>query len=295
MQNASTIQQAIENMQQRLLQQEQLVQQQQAMLHRQNEYLAAQHQRKQATEGGELHPNVKDAIPPHLQCEPMEREQRKRLLKPYPKLKQLPKPIKDRNGLGARAIASKEDKKWIVTHLPALQRDALEVARVSLAAWDAYLRTGGNEQLLEAIKNVTALATDNAQRIAQLQLQQTFEASGAKGAYSIMQLTPDSSELDFSEHTLFQQAHIEALQDLKKYTSTIDQAKRNDKPKDNNHKSHYHGRHESGRSSGGRDHRHQSGRSSYGSRPNFYRDRHGGNRDQNDNRRNNNNNNNNDK
>ena len=289
MQDASTIQQAIENMQQRLQQQELLVQQQQAILQRQNEYLAEQHQRKQAMEGGELHPNVADAIPPHLQCEPMEREQRKRLLKPYPKLKQMPKPIKDRNGLGARAIATKEDKKWIVNHLPALQRDALDVARVSLAAWNSYLRTGSNEQLLEAIRNVTALATDNAQRIAQLQLQQTFEASGAKGAYSIMQLTPDSSELDFSEHTLFQQAHIEALQDLKKYTYTIDQAKKNDKPKDNGHKQRSNSRYEAGRSFRDRDDRHRGGRNNYGNRPNYHRDRYGGNRDQNDNRRNNNN------
>ena len=282
MENA--IHQTIENLQQRLHQQELLVQQQQAMLQRQGDYLAAQLQSKQNTDGGELHTAVTAAIPPHLQIEPMERVQRKQLLKPYPKLHQLPKPVKDRNGLGARAITSKEDRKWIVTHLPQLQRDALEVVRVAASAWDSYLRAGSNEKLLEAIKNITALATDNAQRIAQMQLQQTFEASGAKGAYAIMQLSPDSSELDFNEHTLFQQAHIEALQDLKKYTSTIDQTKKNDKSgKDNNNKPRYDGRNDYNRHHRGRNDRFHGGRSNnyHGGRPNFNRDRdrQGGGRD----------------
>lgn len=263
------LQQILEGMQQRIQQQELQLQHVRSQHDQHQAQLCALASKKQGNEF-DLHDDVQGAFPPHLQIEPMERDKRKLIVKSYPKAtKSFPKPVKDNNGLAARAISSKDDKKWLLERLPAIQGDALDVLRIATSAWHSYLCTGSNEKLFEAIKDITSIAADNAQRLAQLQLKETFAASGAKGSYSIMDLSPDSTELDTTEHSLFQQAHIEALQDLKKFTKSVDTIKKPDKNgKHNSDKPRHNGRPNFSRGRGGHDDR-NFGRGGGNWRPNF--------------------------
>ena len=79
------------------------------------------------------------------------------------------------------------------------------------------------------------IGVDNAQRLARTQLRQTFEATGAKGAYALLDFGPDSQDLDEKDHNLFQPAHVHALQELKKYNTAIDASKPKTKPTQRNY------------------------------------------------------------
>lgn len=260
----------LQRLQQKVLEQEQRLLEQQGQI----AYLHSVSPARQKLGGGlDLAQNVRESFAPHLQLKPVEQAARKLVVKRYPKPSDFPKPIEDHNGLGARAINNKEDKKWLLTYLPKFQRDALDVLRMATAAWQTALGAQSAEQqaqqLLTAIKDIACIAGDNAQRLAQTQLKQTFEASGARGAYTIMDLSADSAEVDYADHSLFQQAHIEALQDLKKFNSSIDSAKKNEQPKQHekpkyNHQ--HHNRYGGGRGHGGR---FGQGNGRFGNRPNF--------------------------
>ena len=172
-----------------------------------------------------------DIVPPHLQLLPMPKEDRKKLIAPYPRY-DLPASIRDDNGLAGRSIAG-SDKKWIITHLPQLQRDNLDVARVACAAWhqaEAAPPSLRSDILERAMRDVLALAMDNAQRAAQTQLKQTFKAAGAEGAYALMALDPSKeTHLDLQDNNLIQQAHADAMQDLKRFHKEFTPAKSDNK------------------------------------------------------------------
>ena len=197
-------------------------------LTQQSQQLNALQQREalRASRGVDLHPDVLGAIAGHLQIHPLEDGDRKRLLKPYLVLDQLPKPVKDDNGLAGKAIGSHADKKWLTTHLPNFQKDAMDVARVAASAWHTVLTANATPEeqftlLSTAIKDILCIATDNAQRLARTQLRQLFDASGAKGAYALMDLDPATSTLDERDTNLLQQAHVEALQELKRFAGAV--------------------------------------------------------------------------
>jgi hypothetical protein len=182
---------------------------------------------------------VLGALPTHLQLKPMEDAERKGLLRPYAKFVELPSVIKDANGLGARALGNSADKKWIVSHVPGFQSDTLDIIRIAAGTWhsavteqrDPAATLGLYEQ---AIKDILLIGADNAQRLARTQLRQTFEANGAKGAYALLDLGPDSQDLDEKDSNLFQPAHVHALQELKKYNTAIDASKPKTKPTQRN-------------------------------------------------------------
>jgi hypothetical protein len=183
-----------------------------------------------------LHQTISDSIAPHLQSEPMDESQRKAVVNRHLKLDDLPKPIRDANGLGTRALGNTADKKWITNHLPGLQADALDVVRIAAATWHLGLTSDlspeARRQLYEdSIKDILVVAMDNAQKMARTQLKQAFEAAGAKGAYALLDFSPDSQDLEPGDTNLFQPAHVHALQELRKYNATIDSAKKSDKPK----------------------------------------------------------------
>ena len=81
--------------------------------------------------------------------------------------------------------------------------------------------------LLQALQDITLISVDNAQRIAKLQLRQTFEGSNAKNAQSIMDFKPDSDNVSINpkDNNILQQAHIEAIQELQRFNKSIDAAK----------------------------------------------------------------------
>ena len=203
--------------------------------HQQILTLSAQTEENQTRHRGDkpLDGRIQACIAPHLQLKPMEQADRNRIIRQYNRHQGLPEPIRDSNELGGRAVTTKDDKKWLVTHLPQLQRDAIDIIRIASAAWQAAIDIQQPQRQLDlmqaAIRDITAIASDNAQRMGKLQLQQTFEAAGAKGAYTIINLEENTADIDVNEHSLFQQAHIEALQDLKRFTTTIDTSKRQEK------------------------------------------------------------------
>ena len=73
----------------------------------------------------------------------------------------------------------------------------------------------------EAIRDITTIAGDNACKIGKLQLQRALEAANCKGAYNLMSLAPTDADLDLNDGSIFQQSHIEAMQDLKRYNNAI--------------------------------------------------------------------------
>jgi hypothetical protein len=106
--------------------------------------------------------------------------------------------------------------------------------RVAASAWQ---RASSCQQpaeaanfLMAAIKDIAVVAADNAQKIAQLQAQAVFEAAGAKGAYSFVKLDPknDIIDIDQTDHSIVQQCHVEAMQELRKFSKEITPSKHAD-------------------------------------------------------------------
>ena len=173
-----------------------------------------------------LNDDIKACIPPHLQLTPMDQMQRKQLLRAYPKLDGgLPKCIKDDNGLAAKAVGDATQRKWLITLVPTFQRDNLDVARVAASALQLSIQANDDpasklEQMQHVLRDVLVLACDNAQKLAETQLKLTFESAGAKGAYSLMDLGPNTEDLD-DDGNILQQSHIEAIQELRKFNSAF--------------------------------------------------------------------------
>ena len=187
---------------------------------------AAAAQRAGAGDALALNDEIKACIPPHLQLSPMDQMQRKQLLRAYPKLDGgLPKCIKDDNGLAAKAVGDATQRKWLITLVPTFQRDNLDVARVAASALQLSIQDNDDpaskfEQMQHALRDVLVLACDNAQKLAETQLKLTFESAGAKGAYSLMDLGPNTEDLD-DDGNILQQSHIEAIQELRKFNNAF--------------------------------------------------------------------------
>ena len=180
----------------------------------------------------EVAPEIAEGIPPHLQLTPPDVAERKRILKRYPKV-DLPAVLRDDNGLAAQAIGpDAHAKKWIIERLPGIQRDNLEVVRVAACAWQQAAHTAQNDAaagfaiLVNGMRDIIALACDSAQRAAQTQLKQTFEAAGQSGAYALLDLSPNTHLIDFADANILQPAHLDALTDAKTYRTTIESSRK---------------------------------------------------------------------
>jgi hypothetical protein len=173
-------------------------------------------------------------VAPHLQLAPSDTTERKRILGSYPKIDGFPECIKDDNGMATRAIADTEQRKWVTERLPAIQRDHLDVARVAAATWELAFMAEEPEQRLrlfdKGLRDIIALSINNAQRSAETQLKQSFKGAGAEGSYSLLDLTPNTLQLDMADNNVFQQAHLDAMAELRKFKQSIDANKKADTP-----------------------------------------------------------------
>ena len=209
---------------------------QMAHLQAQLQHLQAAAANDQRGDALQLHQDIIACIPGHLQQVCMDASQRKQIMRAYPKsTPDLPKIIKDDNGLGAKAISDATSRKWLTSLVPTFQRDNLDVARVAAAGLQLSFDFDGDsaarvQHLHGTLRDVLVLACDNAQKLAETQLKLTFEAAGAKGAYSLMDLSPTTQDLDFSDGNLLQQSHIEAIQELRKFNASFI------KPNNNKHR-----------------------------------------------------------
>ena len=164
-------------------------------------------------------------IAPHIQLAPSDPVERKRIMSGYPKIEGFPECIKDDNGMAARAIADAEQRKWVTERLPAIQRDHLDVARVAAASWELAFMADSPEHRLQlfdkGIRDIITLSVNNAQRSAETQLKQSFKSAGAEGSYSLLDLTPNTLQLDLSDTNVFQQAHLDSMAELRKFKQSI--------------------------------------------------------------------------
>jgi hypothetical protein len=175
----------------------------------------------------ELAQDIAQGIAPHLQLAPADTAERKRIINTYPKV-HLPKVLRDDNGLAAQAIGpDSAAKKLVLERLPAIQRDNLDTVRVAASAWQQARfmaqqdPTAALQFLYDAMRDIISLSCDSAQRAAQTQLKQTLESAGHSGAYSLIDLTPNTQQLDFGDCNILQPSHLEALLEIKQFKATI--------------------------------------------------------------------------
>lgn len=178
-----------------------------------------------------LSDEVAAAIPLHLQYPPMESSERKKLLSRYPKIDG-PRSVADENGLASRLLKGQPNQLLITKQLPSFQKDCLDILRISASSWQKATellqhgqKQAAGELLMQAIKDITSMASDNAQRIARFQLQQTFEAANVRSAYSLMDFTNQEQPIDSTDNSILQQSHLDAMAELRKFQAAVDKNK----------------------------------------------------------------------
>ena len=175
---------------------------------------------------------ISDIVSPHLQLAATDAAERKRMLAGYPKISGFPESVKDDNGMAARAITDAEQRRWVTERMPAIQRDQLDVARVAAATWELANMSQDPEQRMhlfdKSLKDIIALSINSAQRSAEAQLKQSFTGAGAEGSYSLLDLAPNSLQLDLGDNNIFQQVHLDAMAELRKFKQSIDANKKAD-------------------------------------------------------------------
>jgi hypothetical protein len=201
----------------------QAMQQQLDVLQRQNVELKREQERR--TGALELHEEILALFPAHIQVDPMDATDRKRLLSKYAKCDQLPGHLKDDNGLAGKAMGDGAHRKWALTHMQTIQKDALDLLRVSAVGLQGALElpdsNARSAHLMGALRDVCALSCDNAQRMARTQLDHVFETANAKGARSLLDFTANGDDLDTRDTNIIQQAHIDAMQDIRKFHTSV--------------------------------------------------------------------------
>ena len=261
--DANAVQQALRNMQlqhQQMQQQQAQWQQQLQQQQQQQQRLQQQLQQQQQTHAAEilrvraetaqrvaassldaqdagksgriqLSEEVAACVTPHLQLRPLEQSERQGIIRGYPRADDLPQAITDRNGLAAKTLYDPKDKKWVSNLLPGLQRNSLDIVRVAAAGWESSLDESVNlaerVRLLQVcIRDVLTLACDNAQRMAKHQLEATFESVGATGAYSLLNFDPDTMDFEIRDPSILQQAHVEAIRDIRSFNGSLEAARK---------------------------------------------------------------------
>jgi hypothetical protein len=180
----------------------------------------------------QLSAEVAAAIPAHLQIAPADAAQRKRLVANYPKSDDLPKPLNDGNGLASKMLGESKERKYLLSVLPSVQRDALDCTRVAASAWQMALAMPNPEEradfLLAAVRDLAVLSVDTAQRAADAQIKGIFESSGHKGALSFVRTAPDGDiDLDLGDTNIIQACHVDAVKELSSFAKDIKANSRN--------------------------------------------------------------------
>ena len=204
--------------------------QQQQQLQLQKE-LARENAKIEVTPSGEF----REMLPDHFQWERIKDEDRKRLLRGYPKIKDL-EPITDHNGLACRNLPA-EKKKQVTKDLVQIQRENIDIIRVACRCWQQLDGTSSLESLRhvakQALRDITTLAVDNASRAAESQLNICMEHADAKGALNLLV----RADLDIKDKSIFQQSHVDAIKDFKDFSRQVDSAvKKKSEPKDSKQK-----------------------------------------------------------
>jgi hypothetical protein len=135
----------------------------------------------------------------------------------------LPQPITDKNTFATVGINDSTKKQLITTVYPALQKNELELARMSLSLETKIQNDDQFSKLkiIECLQAISRMAVDNAQKLAHRQKLLSLSARGVTGAEGLTSI----AELDLSDNNVIQVNMVAAIQELKKFTKTFTPAK----------------------------------------------------------------------
>lgn len=203
----------------------------QQQLAQQSNALSALLAEKQAKEQhATLHQEVEALVPPHLQLDPLEEDQRKKILRSFPKPDpaKFPKAVTDNDGIATKH-ATADVKRFVTKDLVTAQRNCLDVARALSITLNKLVlaRENGHggpvvEEITRDISNVLMLNFDNAHKLAERQLQMCFEACDAKGALAMLNRSRSKpNDLEPTDNFIFQQAHVDVITEFKTFQREI--------------------------------------------------------------------------
>ena len=141
------------------------------------------------------------------------------------------------------------------------QKEGLDILRVSAVSWDQAATAAGAGDLqktvnilLGAVRDITVLAADNAQRLADLQIKGVFDAAGVKGAHSFVRNGGgDDVDIELDDTNVVPQVHVEVMSDLWKLSSHLRPARNaKDQKRTDGFRSHGRGGGKGGGKGGGR-------------------------------------------
>ena len=152
-------------------------------------------------------------------------DERKRLMRNVPKYTGV-EAVTDKNGLATKGMQPKE-KKWVTSNLVNFQRDNTDIIRVAAAALTTLEQRQGDcfERVYEAVIAMARLAGDNMQKAANLQLQHCLEHTKATGSDYLIKFENNEDKFSYEDRNIFQQAHLDAVKEFKRFATQFEKAK----------------------------------------------------------------------
>jgi hypothetical protein len=163
--------------------------------------------------------DLQEVIPAHLQAEPLKPETRKKILRNFSKVANLPEPLTDKNGIVEKSNLSKANRAKI-KELTKQQITQIEIIRMSASIY-AAIQSGNNslDTILLGIKSIAAIAADNATKLANEQLVTALHNGGQKGTISLAASFGDG--FDHCDSSIIQACHVQAATNLHEYSRAI--------------------------------------------------------------------------
>jgi hypothetical protein len=223
MEQQQQLQQQLLQMQHRIIEQELALQQ---LQQKQNQY------EKLKDEQG-LPEYLQDIIPAHpQQARFLQDDDRRKLLRGIPKYEGL-EPVTDKNGLATKGMAA-DKKKWITKDLVNIQKEYMDIIRVAANAITAIQESPEEsaQMVQDSLETIAKLAADSVQKSAGLQLQQCLEFAKATGSEYLIKYE-DNENFSHEDRNIFQQAHLDAVKEFKRFAKQVESAKEGPK-KDRN-------------------------------------------------------------
>lgn len=174
---------------------------------------------KIASEPIDLSENEKSFVPCHLALSPMSTADRNKIIRKFKRINGLPESLHDKNGLATIGITDNKSKNFITNVYPNMQKNGLDILRMSLALHHQISQDGAmsKDDLCEALQSIAQIAADNVQILAQKQTAMSLEARGVKGAEALI----TEMDINLSDNNIIQSCHVAAITELKKFQAAV--------------------------------------------------------------------------
>jgi hypothetical protein len=162
-------------------------------------------------------------LPCHLAIPCLATAERNGLLREVHRFNNLPQPITDKNTFATVGINDSTKKQLITTIYPALQKNDLELARMS-SSLETKIQNNvefSKLKIIDGLQAISRMAVDNAQKLAHRQKQLSLSARGVTGAEGLTSI----AEIDLADNNVIQVNMVAAIQELKKFTKIFTPAK----------------------------------------------------------------------